>query len=377
MDNAILNEDFLEWSIYGPSIEEKRTALFKILKELTEHHATACTPYGKILDAHGVDIGEISCLDTIPFIPVRLFKLFDLKSVDTDSIFKVLKSSGTTGQSTSRIYLDQKTAGYQTKVLVRIMQEFLGKARLPMLIIDHPSVIKDRNNYSARGAGILGLSNFGRDHVYALRDDMSLDMDAVLGFCERYQGVPKFIFGFTFMIWQHFLLELERVGSKIDLANSIVVHSGGWKKLQDIAVDNSTFKNRLKATCGIGKVHNFYGMVEQVGSIFFECEEGHLHAPSFADIIVRDPLTWATVPNGQMGVVQVLSCLPYSYPGHSLLTEDLGTVFGEDDCPCGRNGRYFQIHGRIPRAEIRGCSDTQGSAVETNALTRELPNAAI
>ena len=61
---------------------------------------------------------------------------------------------------------------------------------------------------------------------------------------------------------------------------------------------------------------------------------------------------------GEQGIVQVLSPLPGSYPGHSLLTEDTGVLLGEDDCPCGRLGKYFSIIGRIPRAEIRGCSDT-------------------
>ena len=41
-----------------------------------------------------------------------------------------------------------------------------------------------------------------------------------------------------------------------------------------------------------------------------------------------------------------------------LLTEDEGVILGEDDCPCGRKGKYFHIHGRIKNAEIRGCSDT-------------------
>ena len=50
--------------------------------------------------------------------------------------------------------------------------------------------------------------------------------------------------------------------------------------------------------------------------------------------------------------------LPGSYPGHVLLTEDVGTLEGEDDCPCGRKGRYFKVHGRIAKAEVRGCSDT-------------------
>jgi len=54
----------------------------------------------------------------------------------------------------------------------------------------------------------------------------------------------------------------------------------------------------------------------------------------------------------------VVSVLPFSYPGHSLLTEDEGTLLGEDDCTCGRLGKYFRIVGRLKNAEIRGCSDT-------------------
>ena len=42
----------------------------------------------------------------------------------------------------------------------------------------------------------------------------------------------------------------------------------------------------------------------------------------------------------------------------AVLTEDEGVVLGEDDCPCGRKGKYFVVHGRMKNAEIRGCSDT-------------------
>ena len=38
--------------------------------------------------------------------------------------------------------------------------------------------------------------------------------------------------------------------------------------------------------------------------------------------------------------------------------EDEGIILGEDDCPCGRKGKYFKILGRLKDAEIRGCSDT-------------------
>jgi hypothetical protein len=99
-------------------------------------------------------------------------------------------------------------------------------------------------------------------------------------------------------------------------------------------------------------------MVEQVGSIFVECSQGHLHTPIYADVIIRDSLSFEPVPFGHQGLIQVLSTLPKSYPGHSLLTEDLGTILGEDDCPCGWKGKYFSVAGRLPKAELRGCSDT-------------------
>ena len=64
---------------------------------------------------------------------------------------------------------------------------------------------------------------------------------------------------------------------------------------------------------------------------------------------------------GEKGLIQVMSLLPKSYPGHNLLTEDEGRLLGVDDCPCGRRGVRFEVTGRAARAELRGCSDTYGT----------------
>lgn len=362
-----MTAQFLDWPVYSLSRAVKRVRLGAELAALTEHHRTHCPAYGQILDARNWQPDAPEALEDLPWLPVRLFKMYELRSVPQEQVFKTLTSSGTTGQAPSRIVLDKPTASFQSTALVRIMQEFLGKARLPMLIIDHPGVIKDRASFSARGAGILGLSTFGRGHVYALNDDMTLNLEAVQAFARQHAGVPKLMFGFTFMVWQHFLLELERLGAHLDLGDAVLFHSGGWKKLEALAVGSAEFKRRLRATCGALRIHNFYGMVEQVGSVFVECEYGSLHTPSFADVILRDPITWRPLPAGEQGVIQVLSALPRSYPGHSLLTEDLGTLRGDDDCPCGRQGRHFQVHGRMARAEVRGCSDTQSGPASTAA----------
>jgi hypothetical protein len=104
-------------------------------------------------------------------------------------------------------------------------------------------------------------------------------------------------------------------------------------------------------------------MVEQVGSIFLEGDDGNFYPPTFADVIIRDPQTFEELPPGQTGVVEVLSLLPRSYPGHALLTEDLGVVHAIDPLGGNRLGKSFSILGRIPRAELRGCSDVIAAQV--------------
>ena len=132
------------------------------------------------------------------------------------------------------------------------------------------------------------------------------------------------------------------------------------------AVSPGMFKSALHEVCGIDHVYDYYGMVEQTGSIYVECECGHLHTSIFSDIICRRPKDFSECGFGEDGLIEVVSVLPESYPGHALLTEDVGVVLGEDDCPCGRKGKYFKINGRIKNAEIRGCSDTY-AAEATNA----------
>ena len=124
------------------------------------------------------------------------------------------------------------------------------------------------------------------------------------------------------------------------------------------AVSGKVFAQRLREVCGLEKIYDYYGMVEQTGCSYIQCEHGHLHASIYSDVIVRDPADLSVCPVGKPGIVQVLSLIPESYPGHSLLTEDEGVLLGEDDCACKRKGKYFRITGRLKHAEIRGCSDT-------------------
>lgn len=46
-----------------------------------------------------------------------------------------------------------------------------------------------------------------------------------------------------------------------------------------------------------------------------------------------------------MGVIFFNLVLLKSYFGYWLLIEDLGVIYGEDDCVCGCLGKYFLVFG--------------------------------
>jgi phenylacetate-coenzyme A ligase PaaK-like adenylate-forming protein len=123
-------------------------------------------------------------------------------------------------------------------------------------------------------------------------------------------------------------------------------------------VDPLEYNRRINCCLGNIRVYNYYGMAEQLGSVFVECEYGHMHCSNYSDVIIRRPEDFSVADVNEPGLIELVSLLPTSYPGHALLTEDEGEILGIDDCPCGRLGKYFRIHGRIKGAELRGCSDT-------------------
>ncbi len=350
--------EYVELEQYSLSKDEKENYFLNLLKDLNEYHFTNSKEYNKISEIYFPENKNISSINDFPFLPVSVFKSKLLTSVTQENIYKILRSSGTTGSIPSQIVLDKETASLQTLTLSKIISHVVGKERLPMIIVDSKSVLKNRNSFTARGAGILGLSIFGKKHLYALDDDFDLLKEELREFAKKYNGKKILIFGFTFMIWQY--LAMIDLDFELDLSNAILIHSGGWKKLQSMAVDNTTFKKTLfdKFKIQSKNIYNFYGMVEQVGSVFLENSNGYLHCPNFSEVIIRDPKDFSVLPYGKEGLIQVLSILPKSYPGHSLLTEDIGVIIGEDDASNGWKGKYFKILGRTKKAEIRGCSDT-------------------
>lgn len=341
----------------GGSYAARQARLLAQLNLLHRHHLAQSPAYRQIQALLFADRGQASSLSELAWLPVQAFKRAELRSIESEQVFKVLTSSGTTSQQVSRIYLDQATARAQTRALAQLMIGLLGPKRLPLLLIDQADVLRDRQQFNARGAAILGMLNFGRQPVYLLDRHGRPDWQVLSEFLASHGQAPFLIFGFTSLVWQRLYQAARDQQQRFDLSQGILVHGGGWKKLQDQAVSPEAFRQALGAQLGMSRIHNYYGMVEQTGSIYLECSAGYLHASHFSDVLIRDPLTLKELEPGQVGLIETLSVLPMSYPGHALLTEDLGSLGPGQRCACGQPGSFFRVAGRLPQAELRGCSD--------------------
>ena len=351
---------------YSLPSEERQTALLALLKDELEYACSRSPVYRNYIEHWPIDMRSARTISDLPYLPIGLLKAqrpFSL--VEQQEIKRILTSSSTTGQMPSRIALDSPTARRMTKGVVVIAQDYIGSSRRPYLVVDVPASTRGGPELGARGAAIQGLQPFASEATYCLeldRDgDLTLDRDKLLQFVESRGSSPVLVYGFTYILWKYLIKPLFAENISLGMPDVHILHSGGWKLLQEEAVDKRSFNDGVARVfgCSADRVIDFYGMVENVGVIYPDCSEGNKHVPAFADVLVRNPLTLEQVSEGEQGIVQVSSVLPTSFPGNLLLTEDIAQIVSYDGCRCGRRGTCFRFVGRVAKLELRGCGNIE------------------
>ena len=189
-----------------------------------------------------------------------------------------------------------------------------------------------------------------------LREDRLLER---LAACEA-SGEAVCVFGFTYVVYQEVVAALLARGRRFRLGGgATLAHIGGWKRLADRQVDCRRFLEDVQAALGVPppRVFDFYGFTEQMGLVYGSAGDGPKTVPAYAEVIVRDPDTLQPAPDGSPGLLQLLTPLPHSHPGISVLTEDVGRITGRGLDAGGRHGTRFEVLGRAAAAEPRGCGD--------------------
>ncbi|MGE0486825.1 MAG: acyl-protein synthetase [Gammaproteobacteria bacterium] len=338
---------------------EKRGFLATRLAALEAHHRAGCAPYARLAGywPHGGDD-----IESRLYLPVTLFKEYDLISVD--SPVTSVNSSATTGTQHSKVYVDKQTKKRQARSASRILADFIGDQKRPYLVFDTEQTVRGAGGMSARAAAILSLSHFASEVHFVLREDAAgqlvVDFDALEAALDKVGERPFIAYGFTWILYQaHTAIAASGRAVPPARPGSVLLHSGGWKKMTALAVDKAAMNACVAGVWGLPPtaVIDFYGSVEQVGVPYPDCAEGYKHVPYWADVIIRRADDLSPCAPGERGLVQLCNALPLSAPNHNVLTEDLGELVLLDGCSCGRRDKAFLFHGRAPRAEVRGCSD--------------------
>ncbi len=349
------NDYFLE-SPFNYDIDEKNELLKSALKLNLIHQYENCIPFKRLIDKKGFNFRKNFGLEDIPYIPVTIFKDYELKSVKDEFIVRKLTSSATTSQNPSQIFIDKNNRQNQMRSLVWILSHFLGKEKMPYLIMDiDPNEKKGDFEISARGAAIRGFLIGASKSYFCMNSNLEIDYEKFSNLIGQFNKTnEKFVlFGYTYIMYLNVALEMQKRGEKLNLENCTIMHIGGWKKLYEEKLSKQKFNNTLVKTFGVKKenILDVYGFTEQLGTVYVSKGDGMKEVPKISKVIVRDPYTLKVLDDNEEGLLQFLNPIPFSYPGLSVLTDDLGikkSINGKE---------YFEITGRAKNSEIRGCGD--------------------
>jgi hypothetical protein len=337
--------------VYG---ERDPITFLEEMNSLTLHHMQGCVEFARMWP----DWKKAERAEELPFVHVGVFKQLELKTTGKDIKHeRVVHSSSTSGVS-SRIVLDARSSKLQTESTTKILTDFVGPEKRSLLILDSAKSLY-RRELSARIAAAMSLRPLSSEIHFLMEDPEepgSMKWDLLAKILASHDSF--LVYGFSWVLW----LAWARATFPDDIKSVLrkkkvhFVHSGGWKKLEASKVSREEFDSKLLENVDRdSEVVDFYGLVEQLGIIYPLCEHGARHIPVWADIVVRDTYTLKPLEE-KAGQLQLLNTITYGAPYHSVLSEDIGRIL-PSSCLCGRLGKRFELLGRVPKAEIRGCAN--------------------
>ena len=289
--------------------------------------------YGRFVKYLGIESGQITSVEKIPFLPIQFFKSEKVLA-STASIKQVFLSSGTTGVVQSKHYITDLEL-YEESYL-NAFKEFYGDIRDYTVLALLPSY----------------LEREGSSLIYMVEDLIQKSKKPKSGFylhnLEELQktlisldsaGEKVLLIGVSFA-----LLDLIESYS-FALKNTIVMETGGMKGKRKEMI-RTELHGILKQGFGVSKIHSEYGMTELLSQAYSK-GDGIFESPVWMDILIRnteDPFEiFGYDRAGGINVIDLANRNSCSF----IATQDLGKK---------KSGSSFEILGRFDNSDIRGCN---------------------
>ncbi len=303
--------------------------------------------------------------EDLPYIPIQLFKTKKLLSVPENQIVDVRKSSSTSTGSPSMVYRDKITLDRYYRSRNKIFDQFINdREKIHFCLGENPGLDKtiSRNLVNS----LIG-DRAGTSEQHYLMNNENLDWKEFIDKFEHCIKTGKkigLIYGGTAILYLHIIKPLMANNIRLKY-DGYIAHGGGWKKMQNMQVSKSEFLKELLTVFDMPgtNIVDMYGFSES-NSMFIDCEYGNKHVPVWNKVIIRDCNTFKPLEESKEGIIQILDVLPHSYPGNSLITDDIGYLCKKEKCRCGRAGQLFKVVKRANGSEAKGCGDMLADLME-------------
>lgn len=313
-----------------------------------------CAPYRRFCEGRGRTPETVTRWPAIPAVPAGAFKELALRSFPEHREAQVFRTSGTAAERRGALHLDT-LALYEASLLPSFRQGVLpelapgARARLRILA-PAPAEAPDSSLSHMFGVALAAFGDAGSG--FDVRGG-AFDAAGLLAALERAcaEAVPVALCGTAFA-FVHLLDELAARGARLVLpAGSRVMETGGFKGRSRELPREALYEGITRAL-GVpaARIVNQYGMTE-LGSQFYDsvlCRPGEPRrklGPPWARVRVIDPETGGDAGPGAVGVIRIHD-LANTGSVAAIETADLGRAVADG----------FEVLGREPGAEARGCS---------------------
>lgn len=351
----------------GLHISKKDERLFfQSMQEAFAYHYIASPPFQALCaDAafYPWTFRHESQISAIPYFFVTALKYHAVASVSPEEIVLTLKSSGTTGQ-TSSIGLDRTSLRRIRRIVHHIYHDLgMKNEHWTNYVCFTYDPEKAHDVGTAYSDKLLTSLTKTAEVFYAIewseeKRDWYLDGEKVQWALDRFEatGRPLRLLGFPAHTWEVLTTIIARRGRPYAFGpRSFVITGGGWKGFAGAEIAKDEFRESVARMLGIPRNHvrDLYGMVEH-GVPYCECEFFRMHVPRYSRVFVREPATLKLLPEGETGLLHFVTSYHHSYPAISLLTTDYGHL--GPPCPCGRTSPVLVLEGRAGVTKHKGCA---------------------
>ena len=290
--------------------------------------------YHQYVSALKLNLNDITHYSQIPFLPIEFFKTQQVVCNDLSENAICFSSSGTTGQITSKHYVNDISI-YETS-FAKGFEKFYGNpsdycilALLPnYLERTGSSLVYMFNNLIEKSQH--NLSGFYLNNLTDLVNTITT---------LKQTGQKTILLGVTYAL-------LDLADLNVGLTdNFMVMETGGMKgRRKELLKEELHFI--LKTKFGISSIHSEYGMTELLSQAYSK-GNGLFESPNWMKIMIRDindPFTY--VKNQKSGGVNVIDLANINSCSF-IETKDLGRINQDSN---------FEILGRFDTSDIRGCN---------------------